>query len=222
MPDVSVLMPYRDAAHTLEEALDSVLGQTGVHLEVCIVDDGSQDSGPDIVRRLAAQHAGLRPSKTGGVGIARALNHAAKMAEAPYFARMDADDIAKPQRLAMQLDVLRRRPELAVLGSQVEAFPEANVQDGLRHYVAWQNRLLTPEQHRQQIDPAALDALGKALGDPDPQARSAAIYAYWTYGDGRVIDAIKARLEEEESSADFIRVNEDLKRLLVHLQRRAS
>ena len=64
-----------------------------------------------------------------------------------------------------------------------------------------------------------LDALGKLLGDKKPEVRSAAIMAYWSYGDGRVAEAIEQRLADERSSADFIRVNEDLKRLLIHLQR---
>lgn len=68
-------------------------------------------------------------------------------------------------------------------------------------------------------DPSVLDALAKALRDKKSEARSSAIMAYWSYGDGRVIDAIKQQLEDEESAADYIRVNEDLKRLLVHLER---
>jgi HEAT repeat protein len=69
-------------------------------------------------------------------------------------------------------------------------------------------------------DPSTIAALGESLGDPKPQARSAAIAAYWNYGDASVVPAIEKRLEDESSSADFIRVNEDLKRLLVHLKRK--
>jgi len=68
-------------------------------------------------------------------------------------------------------------------------------------------------------DTSVLDDLAKNLKDKKAEARSAAIMAYWAYGDGRVIDAVRQQLEDEESSADYIRVNEDLKRLLVHLER---
>lgn len=71
-------------------------------------------------------------------------------------------------------------------------------------------------------DPSALDALAKHLRDKKPEARSAAIFAYWAYGDGRVIKDVQQQLDEEESAADYIRVNEDLKRLLVHLVRAAK
>jgi HEAT repeat protein len=68
-------------------------------------------------------------------------------------------------------------------------------------------------------DPSTLDALGKLLGDKKPEVRSAAIMAYWSYGDGRVADAIQQRLDDERAMADYIKVNEDLKRLLIYLQR---
>lgn len=69
-------------------------------------------------------------------------------------------------------------------------------------------------------DPNTVAALGEALGDKKPEPRSAAIAAYWAYGNASVIPAIEKRLQDEASSADFIRVNEDLKRLLVHLKRK--
>ena len=68
-------------------------------------------------------------------------------------------------------------------------------------------------------DPSVLDALAAHLKDKKPEARSAAIFAYWAYGDDRVVASVKQQLEDEESAADYIRVNEDLKRLLVHLER---
>lgn len=68
-------------------------------------------------------------------------------------------------------------------------------------------------------DTSVLDDLAKGLKDKKAEARSAAIMAYWSYGDGRVIESVRQQLEDEESAADYIRVNEDLKRLLVHLER---
>ncbi len=68
-------------------------------------------------------------------------------------------------------------------------------------------------------DNSVLDTLAKGLKDKKAEARSAAIMAYWSYGDGRVIDSVRQQLADEQSAADYIRVNEDLKRLLVHLER---
>lgn len=69
-------------------------------------------------------------------------------------------------------------------------------------------------------DPSTNAALADALGDKRSESRQAAIFAYWVYGDASAIPAIEKRLSDEASSADFIRVNEDLKRLLVHLKRK--
>ncbi|HJL42429.1 MAG TPA: HEAT repeat domain-containing protein [Myxococcales bacterium LLY-WYZ-16_1] len=81
----------------------------------------------------------------------------------------------------------------------------------LRERAAWDLKRLK--------DPSTLDALAEALDDSNRKARYAAIQAYWAYGDDRAVDLIRKTLKKEESSADFVRVNEDLKRLLVHLKR---
>jgi hypothetical protein len=69
-------------------------------------------------------------------------------------------------------------------------------------------------------DPGTVKALGEALADNKPQTRAAVIQAYWNYGDATALPLIEKRLEEEASSADFIRVNEDLKRLDIALKRK--
>jgi HEAT repeat protein len=68
-------------------------------------------------------------------------------------------------------------------------------------------------------DASTASALAEALGDTNTFVRSAAILAYWAYGDKSAVPAIEKRLHNEEGSADFVKVNEDLRRLLVHLKR---
>lgn len=68
--------------------------------------------------------------------------------------------------------------------------------------------------------PVAQQALAKGLSDKKPQARAAAIFSYWKLGDPSVVEALGAQIEKETGSADFIRVNEDLKRLYIDLKRR--
>ena len=68
-------------------------------------------------------------------------------------------------------------------------------------------------------DPSTVSALAAALSDKDREARYAAIFAYFSYGDKSAVPAIEKTLTDEKGSADFIRVNEDLKRLLIHLSR---
>lgn len=151
-PEVSVLLPYRDAQDTLPEALESVLGQSGVELELLAVDDGSRDESPALVARRAARDPRLRALSGDGRGLVSALNRALAEARAPLLARMDADDVSLPGRFLAQVQRMRRETQaLAALGTGVRAFPEGAVAEGMRRYVAWQNGLLAPEEHRAQL-----------------------------------------------------------------------
>ena len=148
-PEVSVVLPYRDAEETLPEAALSILAQRGVDLELIAVDDGSRDDGP---AWMAAQDDDrIRRLSTGGTGLVEALRLGCGAARAPVIARMDGDDIAFPERLAKQLAVLRDDPTLGAVGTQVEAFPEDTFEGGMRRYVAWQNALVTPADHERDL-----------------------------------------------------------------------
>jgi hypothetical protein len=143
---VSVLLPYRQAGGTLAEALDSVLAQTGVELEVVAIDDGSTDDGPAIAAR-----AGVVPVATGGVGLPGALAAGLAVARGELIARMDADDVCLPDRLARQVEALVAGPRLGAVGTRVRAFPGEAVGEGLRRYVEWQNAIVTPEEHAREL-----------------------------------------------------------------------
>lgn len=151
MPAVSVLVPYRDSAATIEEALESVLAQRGVALEILAVDDGSSDDGPARVARMASRDRRVVPLEARGVGIAPALTEALSRARAPLVARMDSDDVSLPDRLARQLEALAAEPGLAAVGTRVEGFPDAALGDGLRRYIAWQNAIVTAAEHAREI-----------------------------------------------------------------------
>jgi glycosyltransferase involved in cell wall biosynthesis len=150
-PDVSVLLPCRDAQDTIAEALHSVLAEREVELELIVVDDGSRDQSAQVIATAAAADARVRVLRTPGVGIARALQAAADAARAPLLARMDADDVSLPGRLSAQQRALHADATLGAIGARVEAFPEAAVAEGLRRYVNWQNALLGAEDHRRQL-----------------------------------------------------------------------
>ena len=177
-PQVSVLLPFRDAEATLEEACASVLSQHGPTLELIAVDDGSRDASLSLARRIADADPRVRVLMGEGRGIAHALNLAASTALAPLLARMDADDVALPGRLAAQHDALLASPQLAALGTQVELFPEEHVGEGMRRYVAWQNALISPEEHRRQL------FVESPLCHPSTMLRRGALRAVSGYREG--------------------------------------
>jgi glycosyltransferase involved in cell wall biosynthesis len=148
---VSVLLPFRDAGATIDDALAGLLARDDPALEVIAVDDGSTDSGPLRVRTWAARDRRVRLIAGDGGGLVSALNRAASEARGSLFARMDADDIAHPERIARQRAHLLVHPELAVLGTQVRAAADDGaVGEGLARYVAWQNGLITAADHARE------------------------------------------------------------------------
>jgi glycosyltransferase involved in cell wall biosynthesis len=152
LPAVSILMPVRDAAATLDEAIQSIATQTWEAWELIAVDDGSTDATPDLLQRWASQDARIRSVRLAeGGGIVAALNTALEVARGDVIARMDADDVALPKRLARQWERLRADDEPAAVGCRVRYFPEELVAGGARRYEEWLNNLVTPEDHARDI-----------------------------------------------------------------------
>ncbi len=125
-PKVSVLMAVRNGGAFLEQALASMSAQTWHDYELIVVDDGSTDGSGDRVLAFAGKDRRLRLLRQAPLGLVEALNRAAGEARGELWARMDADDIAHPERLQRQLEFLARRPEVGVLGTAVRRFGAAH------------------------------------------------------------------------------------------------
>ncbi|MBX3207985.1 MAG: glycosyltransferase [Labilithrix sp.] len=150
MRAISVLLPYRDAAATLGEAASSVLADMGADDELVLVDDGSRDDGPVIAAALARADRRVVGVASGGVGIARALTYGLAACRGAWIARMDADDVSLPGRLAAERELLASDPSLGAVATQVELFGD-HVGDGVRRYVDWQNGLVSAADHARSI-----------------------------------------------------------------------
>jgi glycosyltransferase involved in cell wall biosynthesis len=150
-PDVSVILPFRNGADTLPDCLASIGLQTHADFELLAIDDGSEDESAAIVRARAAGDPRVRLLSPGRVGLVAALNLGIAEARGPLIARLDADDLMHPERLAAQRDELMRRDDLALVASQVELFPAEQVRAGYREYVRWQNQLISPAEIANNI-----------------------------------------------------------------------
>ena len=118
MPLVSVVLPAYNAARYLEETLNSVLAQTLRDFELIVVDDGSTDRTPEILRSFAAADQRVRVVTQENRGYTNAIIAALKVATGSFIARMDADDICLPERFARQVDYLQRNPRCGVVGTR--------------------------------------------------------------------------------------------------------
>jgi hypothetical protein len=116
-PAVTVLLPVRNRAAALGEAARSILLQRFTDFELLIVDDGSDDETGEVAAALAEKDLRVRVIRQERLGLVAALNRGIGEARSPLIARMNADDVAYPERLELQVAVMRRRPSLALLGS---------------------------------------------------------------------------------------------------------
>ncbi|WP_242341326.1 glycosyltransferase family 2 protein [Anaeromyxobacter sp. SG66] len=157
MPRLAVLMPARDAADTVRAAAVSILRQSERDLSLVCVDDGSRDGTAEILERLAARDRRVVVLRGPGEGIAGALNRGLAACDAELVARMDADDVAHPERLALQRAALEADRSLAAAGSRVRLFPRRILRPGMLRYAAWLNGLTTPDElHRDLFVEAPL------------------------------------------------------------------
>lgn len=151
VPAVSVLLPCRDAAGTLEASLRSLSEQSFSDVEIVAVDDGSRDGTGELLESRAERGGRLRVLRRERRGLVPALNDAARAARGRLLARMDADDVAHPARLELQVALMEERPDLAACGTGVRYVPREGIGSGLRRYEAWLNGLRTPEEVRRAL-----------------------------------------------------------------------
>jgi GT2 family glycosyltransferase len=144
VPRLAVLLPVRDAAATVRAAAVSILRGSFRDLVLVAADDGSTDRTAAVLARLAEQDRRVRLVAGPPRGIAPTLNRALAACDAELVARMDADDVAWPRRLARQVEALEADPGLGAVGARVRLFPRRLVRDGMRRYAAWLNGLTTP------------------------------------------------------------------------------
>ena len=107
-PLISVIMPVRNGASHIRNAIDSILKQTIRDFELIIIDDGSHDNTSDIVYEFAALDKRIRPLRQSNYGITYSLNQGLRLARGQYIARQDADDISLPNRFEVQLPWLEQ------------------------------------------------------------------------------------------------------------------
>ena len=118
-PLVSVCLPVYNAERYLPQCLKSIEDQTYRPLELIIIDDSSKDGSFSILSEFAKGKPWVKVSQNQhNLGVSSTFNHAVSLAQGDYIARMDADDIMDPERIAKQASFLQSHPETVIVGGQ--------------------------------------------------------------------------------------------------------
>jgi glycosyltransferase involved in cell wall biosynthesis len=150
---ISVLLPFRNVASTLHEAMASTLADLGPDDELVVINDGSSDASAAVAGGFAAADGRIvrltsgTPERAAGVGGSLAQGLA--VARGTWIARMDGDDVTLPGRFAAQRALLEGDAALGAVGVRVEGFPAPG--PGMLRYLAWQASLITPADHARAV-----------------------------------------------------------------------
>lgn len=160
-PVVTVLLPVHNGAEHLGAALDSVLTQDFTEIELLVIDDGSTDATPALLR--ACGDPRLRVVRLEHTGLIGALNRGLDEARGTFIARLDADDEMLPGRLTRQVGEFRRNADLVACGTDYLLFGGA---EGL---------VRTP---RRDADCRAHLVFGSPIAHPSAMLRADALRAH--------------------------------------------
>jgi len=124
-PAVSVAMVVCNVERFLAEAIESILDQTLRDFELIIVDYGSTDGSTSILSSYQAKDSRIKFRVIPHCRLSEARNACCLLAQAPYIAIMDADDVAVRERLMWQVKFMESNPAVGVVGGAVEMIDPA-------------------------------------------------------------------------------------------------
>jgi glycosyltransferase involved in cell wall biosynthesis len=120
---VTVIMPVFNGAEYLSESIESILSQTWTDFEFLILDDGSTDNSVEIISLFRDDRIRLERNER-NIGLTATLNRGLDLARGKFVARMDCDDVSRPDRLERQVRFLESNPQVGVVGSWAEVVDE--------------------------------------------------------------------------------------------------
>jgi len=132
-PLVTIGIPFFNPGEVFRNAVKSVFSQTYTNWELLLVDDGSTDGSLEIARSI--RDSRVRVISDGrNLGLPTRLNQINQLAVGKYIARMDADDLMHPDRIARQVRFLRENPDIDVVGTGVFFLDERGIPKGVGSY----------------------------------------------------------------------------------------
>ena len=123
-PKVSVLMAVYNAEEYIAEAVKSILDQTFTDFELIVIDDGSCDRSPEILKFYLQQDQRIRFYHRENKGVSKTRNEMLSLARGELIAVMDADDVSTSNRLALQVDFLQKNQTYVCVGGAFNLIDE--------------------------------------------------------------------------------------------------
>ena len=147
VPSVSVILPVYNSEAFIEKAIQSVLGQSFFDFELIIINDGSTDQSEKIILSFTdARIVYLKNEKN--FGLIYTLNKGIELAQGKYIARMDADDICLPDRLAKQTAFLDKNENVSAVATVIDFINEQDEKKGVWYL---DRETITAEQIRRKM-----------------------------------------------------------------------
>lgn len=164
---VTIGIPFYNAEQTLTAAIRSIFAQTLTEWELILVDDGSTDASSLIAQAIADADPRVTVVSD-GVNQQRAsrLNQIARLANGRYLARMDADDLMHPDRLAEQVSFMEANHAVDILGTGLYAIDASDNPFSIHHYEVGENIIKSLFQHRLVMHPTVLGRTDWFLQNP--------------------------------------------------------
>jgi hypothetical protein len=168
-PQISVLLPVHNGVSFLRAAIESILAQDLTDLELIIVDDGSDDGTDKVIEICSGMDRRVRPIRAGRIGLVASLEIGRAAVRSAFVARMDADDVAFPSRLRLQMAYLDVHPRTVAVGGQIQKIDDRGVVVGKGRYP------LTIEECRRYL------SMGSPFCHPAVTMRADALHACGGY-----------------------------------------
>lgn len=122
-PLVTVIIASYNHARYIEASITSVINQTYKNIELLVIDDGSKDDSPAVLKRLQEQY-GFDLRFQANQGLARTLNDAIARAKGSLIVPFGSDDIMLPHRIATQVEYMNGKPEVGICSANIETIDQ--------------------------------------------------------------------------------------------------
>jgi len=142
-PQVSVVLPFFNAASTLDRAIDSIARQDHPRFECVLIDNNSSDGSRRIAEAWVRRDSRFLLLNEARQGVMFASNRGSQAARGAYIARMDADDVAMESRLSLQAAFLDKHPGYGAVAGRVRHVGDPETTGGFQRFVEWSNSLIS-------------------------------------------------------------------------------